>query len=479
MNPDVVDLPTSTEKLLSHASEIGRGMFSRANTLFKEGRERAMKMYEERTGVNADSRPIPGRDGKAEGRPRWMKDSAVEGTIPKVRPPDGFKDDDGEARISDAQLTRTSQKSLPDESQLKPSPPLQELDLLGVDSSAEVYQSPFRRKPATSLVPDAGSVLPHDTRPTIPSKLTASIPRDTFAEYSSRKTTGTDAYKLGQYSAAVEAYSRALRLLPEGHPLRLPLLTNRAASQSKVGELRGAAEDCSDAILLVEKLVGSIGNSPLAMGRVWIQFEGSIQAGSNDGAEVDLAGGLTKAYHRRAEAYEGLEKWTEALADWETLSSAEWSGTTRVMAFSGMTRCRKMHDGSSDALTYSGLCQATPSSLVHQSPVKHRPRAPPCTASLAGEVEESPGVTALRTAATLAASEEVERLALKDAVDARLAVWRKGKESNIRALLASLDAVLWPELGWKKVGMAEVVGKGQVKVVYMRAIARLHPDKVC
>jgi len=52
------------------------------------------------------------------------------------------------------------------------------------------------------------------------------------------------------------------------------------------------------------------------------------------------------------------------------------------------------------------------------------------------------------------------------------------KEANIRALIASLETVLWPELGWVKVGMHELVTPSQVKIRYTKAIAKVHPDKV-
>ncbi|KIJ14744.1 hypothetical protein PAXINDRAFT_12572 [Paxillus involutus ATCC 200175] len=90
----------------------------------------------------------------------------------------------------------------------------------------------------------------------------------------------------------------------------------------------------------------------------------------------------------------------------------------------------------------------------------------------------SAALAALRASHDTQASEEALRLTHKDAVDARLASWRAGKEANVRALLTTLDSVLWPELGWKRVGMAEVVGAGQVKGAYVRAIARVHPDKL-
>ena len=67
---------------------------------------------------------------------------------------------------------------------------------------------------------------------------------------------------------------------------------------------------------------------------------------------------------------------------------------------------------------------------------------------------------------------------MKDSTDAKIASWRGGKETNLRALIASLDTILWPELGWKKVGMHELLSESQLKVRYMRAISKVHPDKV-
>jgi hypothetical protein len=87
-------------------------------------------------------------------------------------------------------------------------------------------------------------------------------------------------------------------------------------------------------------------------------------------------------------------------------------------------------------------------------------------------------LTRLKQANQEAEAEEQARLELKDSVDSRLAAWKNGKETNLRALVASLDTVLWPELGWQKVGMAELVTPNQVKIRYTKAIAKLHPDKV-
>ena len=56
--------------------------------------------------------------------------------------------------------------------------------------------------------------------------------------------------------------------------------------------------------------------------------------------------------------------------------------------------------------------------------------------------------------------------------------WRKGKEDNLRALLSSLDSVLWPSLEWKSINLSELITPPQVKVKYMKAVAKVHPDKI-
>ncbi|KAE8291951.1 Cyclin-G-associated kinase [Larimichthys crocea] len=56
--------------------------------------------------------------------------------------------------------------------------------------------------------------------------------------------------------------------------------------------------------------------------------------------------------------------------------------------------------------------------------------------------------------------------------------WIEGKERNIRALLSTLNTVLWEgETRWKAVGMADLVTPDQVKKYYRKAVLIVHPDK--
>ena len=77
--------------------------------------------------------------------------------------------------------------------------------------------------------------------------------------------------------------------------------------------------------------------------------------------------------------------------------------------------------------------------------------------------------------ASEAAEQESE---LRADVDSAVSCWKDKKEKNIRGLLASLDRILWPELNYKVVGIAELLDPKKVKLAYMKAISKIHPDKV-
>ena len=69
--------------------------------------------------------------------------------------------------------------------------------------------------------------------------------------------------------------------------------------------------------------------------------------------------------------------------------------------------------------------------------------------------------------AVLASKEDVDRWANEG-----------GRKANIRALLSTMETVLWEGSGWKKVTLAELVDPASVKNCYKKAITIVHPDKV-
>jgi len=228
------------------------------------------------------------------------------------------------------------------------------------------------------------------------------------------------------------------------------LYNNRALSRLKTGEHSGTIADCS----FVISLIGPSYHP---------QREAKV-TGENEGSGVDLADGLTKAYKRRAEAYEGRERWEEARKDWEVIAGTNWANEKlRNEAISGVGRCRKILNPQPG----QGASKPKP-------PVK---RLPP-KASIRGTTPPSGALTRLRAVTDAVEAEDQAKHELKDTVDARVIAWKGGKEQNIRALIASLENILWSELNWQKVGMHELVTPNQVKVRYTKAIAKLHPDKL-
>jgi hypothetical protein len=190
--------------------------------------------------------------------------------------------------------------------------------------------------------------------------------------------------------------------------------------------------------------------------------------------------GYVTASRRRAEAWEGRVKWVEAGRVWEVLAGGGGGvGGGRIgenikkEAVRGAGRCRRMVSaGGQESIgsSFSSSSLAPKRSLPKPSS-RPPPSSQPFKALLAHQA------TTLR-----AEADDTLKHQLKDSVDARISAWKNGRETNIRALLASLDMVLWDEIlsGGVKVtvGLGELVTNAQDKKGYVRAIAKVHPDKV-
>ncbi|KAI3432590.1 hypothetical protein D9Q98_004138 [Chlorella vulgaris] len=76
------------------------------------------------------------------------------------------------------------------------------------------------------------------------------------------------------------------------------------------------------------------------------------------------------------------------------------------------------------------------------------------------------------------AAEKSGKVELRSSLQPKIDAWAAGKKDNIRALLASLHTVLWPDSGWTAPSMADMLDNNKVKRVYMKANLVVHPDKV-
>ena len=351
-------------------------------------------------------------------------------------------------------------KTTPNPSVQEPEP-----DLLFDDSTSSTIRKakiPYSR-PASPPRPRAQPPTPIPTRPPVPTRNIPAVSPTALSTSANHRLAGSSAFKRGDYAYATSSYTSALLLLPASHPLTIPLLTNRALSHLKTGDPKAAISDADSALNLIGPSRGDGETTDLGQG------EGS--------KEMSLFWG--KATTRKAEALEQLERWSDAATAWRTCVEAGVGGSTSIQ---GRDRCEKAAGGASRT---ASSARRPPPAAKKPPPPRPTPR-PSALSDLSGPGASSTptpssaeAVTRLRAANAEAERLDDEKFALSDSVDERLSQWRKGKEGNLRALLGSLETVLWEGSGWKKVGMSELIVPGRVKVVYMRGIGKVHPDKVC
>lgn len=227
------------------------------------------------------------------------------------------------------------------------------------------------------------------------------------------------------------------------------LLTNRALTSLKTGDTDQAITDADEALALIGPTNGK---------------DETVPVRGEDGRDeprsmTELYG---KALTRKAEALEQREKWAPAASVWQQCVEAGVGGATAIR---GRQRCQ-------NALAPKPPQAASKPARPAPSKASSRPSAP------SAPQKSSEAVTRLREANEAAAREDDEKFALSEKVDAKVSAWRDGKRDNLRGLIASLDQVLWENSGWKKVGLHELVMANKVKISYMKAIGKTHPDKV-
>lgn len=480
------ELGEQAEKYLAQASEIGTNVLSKATSFWAAGKEKAQKLYEEQKRVyeaqqaakegreNRDGRERVGAVGGREvkdGRPRWMIDAQAGEADGEEKEQGGatdFRDDDDdeeEAHMARPQRDSRANGSASGSKSTAP-PPVEpyrsvkeRADLLFADEAQPYVPASRRKAPTASSSSVAPSRSPRPVTPApqilIQRQIVSANPAQ-IQRAAAAKAKGNDHFKLGRFSESESAYTAAISSLPTGHLHLIALHNNRAATRLKLGQSSRTVEDSGVVLEIIGPTYHPTKEEPL----------------SGEYSDVRLANAMVKALIKRAQAYEMGEKWKLALEDWERVMGLDaaflGSGTggqaTKNMAAEGARRSRRMIDGEEPT---PAKVPSRPPPKSSPKPVAFRPMAP------------STAVKELRQANLAQEQEDAERLRLKDSVEAKLSAWKSGKETNLRALIASLDIVLWESMmSGVRVGMHELISEKQVKIRYMKVIARLHPDKV-
>lgn len=397
-----------------------------------------------------DSRPTASRDqspalsamsSRNSPVPRWQQD-------PKSRlTKQAIEEQSSQAYVSPARRKKTTPQP-----PAEPKPQFTEEPDLLFSSNAPAQSLPTRsaqpspRPAAASPQPPRKVPTP---RPAAPARKIPNLDPGALQTSTRHRAEGTAHFKRGDYASAHASYSSSLSAVPDTHPLAIVLLCNRALTALKTGEPRQAVSDADAAIALIGPSRG----------------EGEHVALQDDtGEKRDMKELYGKALTRKAEALEQMEKWADAGTVWQACVESGVGGPT---AIAGRQRCQK-------ALAPKPAATPKPATPKPAAAAR-RPTPQSRRATPSGDSE---AVTRLQAANKAAEAADAEKFALADQVDARVGAWRDGKRENLRALLASLDAVLWEGSGWKKVGLHELVMANRVKIIYMKAIAKTHPDKV-
>ena len=321
--------------------------------------------------------------------------------------------------------------------------------------------APVPSQPVAKPVVAAPTPKPNPSISAPPSRHIRSLPAEdagAIARATELKDQGNAHFYRGAYAEAEAEYTKALDVLLPTSLWRIPLLNNRANVRLKNGDSEGTLSDCTASIELIVL--------PSMQDGMYRPSQDALPASH---ASLTLREAYAKSISQRARAYEANEKWALAKQDWERLAHyerVEGSGVKsgqahRRAACEGLARCAR---------------------ILEPPPSKSIPAPSGSAASAAAAAASDAGVNRVRALRKAQDDEEAERLSLKDSVDARLAAWTRGRETNIRALLASIDdpkyGLVWDELRWSKINLHNLLTDAQVKRAYTKAIARLHPDKL-
>jgi hypothetical protein len=269
-------------------------------------------------------------------------------------------------------------------------------------------------------------------------------------EFNHFRKIAQESFKNGDYSRSLENYISATNIIPTDHPFQIMLCSNIALVYSKLGNPKDQLKYTDIGLELIKSKTNNLSINEMSM--IFIERGKSVK------------NFWIKLMIKRAEALEFLEQWKLSKEAYEKLISL---GENSKSIMDGKNRCNKMLN---PAPMQTSSSSSSTSTLAAKSTTrsKSRPTIPTNNEKLQ-RVKESNNKKQ---------REDEEKFNLHDQVELKLNNWRLGNKDNIRALICSLENILWPELNWKPVKLTDLVLDKNVKINYMKAVAKTHPDKI-
>lgn len=318
----------------------------------------------------------------------------------------------------------------------------------------EIYTSSSRHrkvesasKPIPKTVPEVqtGSLLDISSS-NQPTSNTFSIEPLSSAQqltFKSSREIAQEKYKSGDYTSSLEHYLDASNVIPSDHPFQIIINSNLALVYSKLGNPKKQLAVSEKGLKLINE---NFNDSPVSkLSTVIIEDNKNVKSF------------WIKLMLKKAESLEFLEKWNDAKSAYELLIS---SGENSKPVMDGKNRCVK-------AINPKPV-QKTSNNIPKKSP----------TVNTNITRKNNEAVKKVYESNLKQKKDEEEKFLLHDKIEDKLNNWRAGKKDNIRALICSLDTILWPQLNWKPIKLTDLVLDKKVKICYMKAVSKTHPDKI-
>ena len=258
--------------------------------------------------------------------------------------------------------------------------------------------------------------------------------------YTSFRKIAQEKFKNGDYVLSLENYSSASNDIPIDHPFQIILFLNISIIYSKLGNHKDQLIYANKGLELISIITKNVNINSLN--------EFIIEDGKS------IKSFWSKLMFKKAESLEFLEKWNESKIAYETLIS---SGECSKPIMDGKNRCLKS---------------------LSPKPVT-KPMSKPTPKSQTITIDNNnEKLQRVKKNNELKIREDEEKFKLHDIIENKLNNWREGNKDNIRGLLCSLDKILWPSLNWKPIQLTDLVLDKKVKIFYMKAVAKTHPDKI-